>query len=317
MATGVSWGSISTSGSNINYAITWEGFGCTGTRELIFRLFDINRNAVVTSILINSGLNTTGTYNGTFSSIYQGVFTIFAIFKCDGTLASIYESPEHVHGSTIPPPSPSEDPPPVTNDPNSPSSGGICIPTTGAVSMGDLNVIFNRVRTLSNTLLSGTSNPSVSPSLFGISFLPLTGNPSKTTPNAISEFRGYCHVEPIINPNLYYQLNSDVFGTGSLVLDYLDINEVSQTLTINHFDGNASQQSSGNITIMAGTIVTINVNNSSFIISETRLQALKNGGSVYDSGFTTSNSLTYNLFLSTGDTSAQVYGVVNGNNPFG
>ena len=317
MATGISWGTISTSGSSINYGLTWEGFGCTGTRELIFRLFDINRNAVVTSTVITSGLNTTGTYNGSFSSIYEGVFTIIAIFKCDGTIASIYESPQHVHGSTISPPSPSNDPPPVTDDPNATSSGGICIPTTGAFSMGDLNVIFNRVRALSDTLLSGTSNPSVSPSLFGVSFLPLTGNPSKTRPNAMSEFRGYCHVEPVIDPNLYYQLNSDAFGTGSLVLDYLDINETSQTLTITHSNGSSSEQSSGNITVMAGTIVTITVNNSSFNIAETRLQALKNGGSVYDSGFTTSSSLTYNLFLSTGDTTAQVYGVVNGFDPFG
>jgi hypothetical protein len=69
--------------------------------------------------------------------------------------------------------------------------------------------------------------------------------------------------------------------------------------------------------VKAGTIVTITVNNNSFNINETRLEVSKNGTIIYNSGGTTAFSLTYNLFLSTGDTTVQVYGIANGNNPFG
>jgi hypothetical protein len=183
--------------------------------------------------------------------------------------------------------------------------------------MGDINLILGRTRSLSNTLLSGTSNPSVSPSQFGLSFLPSTGTTSKTRPNAISEFRGYCHVEPVPDVNLYYQFDTNGFGEGNMSIDYYDINDDIQSETITHSDTTNSQTNNGNLTVNAGTLVTITVNNTSFNVALTSLTIQRNGGTIFSSSLTSPGSIIHSFVINTGDTTCQVYGVVDGDDPFG
>lgn len=320
MAVGIISFTVTPSGNDINYAISWDLFACAGTRQIRFDLFDYNRNAIIATNTVS--VLETDSYSSSFTSVYRGYFTVIANFLCSGSsLVVVEQGPvDNTTTSTIAPPgggggSGGSEPPPVTNNPD--DNPSVCFPTTGALSMGDINAVLGRDRDLADTLLSGPNNPSTSPSQFGLSFLPTTGNPSKTTPNAISEFRGYCHVAPVPNVDLFYQLNTNTFGTGSLVINYLDGSGTEQTLTITHSDAANAQQNSGNLTIKAGSALQVTVNNTSQIITLTTLTAQRNGGTVYNSGNTTSTSLTYILVLNTGDTTAQVYGVADGGDPFG
>lgn len=63
----------------------------------------------------------------------------------------------------------------------------MALPSSGQISMGDINVELGRGRTTSNTSLAGGSVP-VANSLFG-----LASGINKTAPHAISEFYGYTH----------------------------------------------------------------------------------------------------------------------------
>lgn len=221
-------------GTTINYIVSWVGFNeCSNnaTRTISFRLLDVNRNAIA---LVNNvtPVNQDGTSTGSFTNVYKGLFTVLALFICSdiGSIIVIGESPtvDLTDTSTVDPPTGGSEPEPVTNDPNATNSEGLCIPSTGAASMGDLNVIFGRVRNFASTELSGGSNPSVPPSLFGISFLPSTGTISKSRPNAISEFRGYCHVEPIQPLSISYECDSPGSEPGRIIINYLDINNTGE-----------------------------------------------------------------------------------------
>jgi hypothetical protein len=311
MATGISNFSITSSGNNINYSITWEGFGCVTTRELIFKLFDVNRNAVVASSTVTTGLNTTGTYSSSFSSVYAGLFNIIGIFVCGGQYVSEYTTLDHVHGSTIAPPTGGSEPTPVTSNPN--SNPGICIPTTGAVSMGDINIILERTRNLSNTLLSGTSNPSVSPAQFGLSYLPSTGTISKSRPNAISEFRGYCHVPPIVPTQVLWNFTSNTYGSGTLQIEYTNTSNSVITFTSSI---TPSQFLSGNFLAKPGTGVAITVSNQSSNITATPLTVSQTGDPTYSSAGTSSASNSYSLIAKT-NALLGVDAGVDGANPFG
>jgi len=279
MATGVGSFSISSSGNNINYSITWEGFSCGGTRQVIFRIVDFNRNAIVVSET-RSTSSTAGSLSGTFVNVYTGVFYCVASFVCDGNRLSAFQTSNLVHGSSISPPSPGGEAPPVTGNPD--GNPDFCIPTTGAVSMGDLNIIFGRTRNLASTLLSGPNNPSTSPSQFGISFLPgNTASPGKLRPNAISEFRGYCHVAPIVNPTLNWALITNVNGFGVLDISYTNTSGSATSFS----ESNTSNQSkSGSFLVRAGNMVTITVGNNSLDPFSTPLTVIEDGVTIYNQG---------------------------------
>lgn len=65
----------------------------------------------------------------------------------------------------------------------------MALPSSGQISMGDINVELDRTRTTANTSLAGGSTPTSS-SLFGIA----TSSVNKVAPHKISEFHGYTHV---------------------------------------------------------------------------------------------------------------------------
>jgi hypothetical protein len=63
------------------------------------------------------------------------------------------------------------------------------LPTSGQISMGDINVELGRGRTTANTALAGGSTPTDG-SLFGLA----TSAVNKTAPHRISEFYGYANL---------------------------------------------------------------------------------------------------------------------------
>lgn len=208
MATGISNFSLTSSGNNINFSFTWEGFTCATSPEIIIRLIDNTTFVVAAAYLYNSGIQTTGTITGTFFNIYVGTFYGTILFKCNNLVVSVYDSSVISHGGTIsPPPAP---PAPPTSGPTGIGSNNInadgnlnfCIGTLeNDVKFSKLNQIFGRALNTPNSLLSGTQNPSQPPSLFGFSYLPLNViNPGKLRFNAISELRGTCNY---VAPNLY------------------------------------------------------------------------------------------------------------------
>ena len=67
----------------------------------------------------------------------------------------------------------------------------MALPSSGQISMGDINVELDRTRTTASTELAEASTPT-STSLFGLA----TSSVNKVAPHAISEFRGYTHPEP-------------------------------------------------------------------------------------------------------------------------
>ena len=67
----------------------------------------------------------------------------------------------------------------------------MALPSSGQISMGDINVELDRTRTTTGTELAGDSTPT-SGSLFGIA----TSSVNKIAPHKISEFHGYTHPEP-------------------------------------------------------------------------------------------------------------------------
>ena len=260
MATVTSF-TVSSPGDDVGYSISWNNFNCGGTTEIIFSLLDQNRNARIRNITFTS-VGSSGTITQSFTGVYAGLFYVIAEFRCNGSRVTAARSGTIQHDSIIAPPTPVEEQPPVTSDPN--SNPFICIPTTGAVSMGDLNVVFQRARDLANTSLSGTSNPSVAPSLFGVSFLPNNVvSPGKLTPNAISEFRGYCHVEPIVNPTLSYSIATNTSGTGTTNISYINTSGNRINLSISLNNSNSPENSSGEVTIRAGSSVIVDFLNPS------------------------------------------------------
>lgn len=279
MATGISNFTITSSGNNINYSITWEGFSCGETRQVIFRLLDYNRNAIVVSDTRTTS-NTAGSLSGTFSNVYTGLFYCVATFICDGNRLSAFQTSTLSHGSSIAPPTVEGESPPVTNNPD--SNPDFCIPTTGAVSMGDLNIIFGRVRNLANTLLSGPNNPSTSPSQFGVSFLPNNAvSPGKLTPNAISEFRGYCHVAPIVNPTINWNFITNVNGFGTLSMDFTNTSGSPTNVSASN---NSNENKSGSFVARAGNLVTVSISNGSLDPFSTPITITKDGNTIYSSG---------------------------------
>jgi hypothetical protein len=204
MAIGISNFNLTSQGNDILVSLTWDGFTCISNPTLELRLIDTNNNLSVAALLITivSG-GGTGTVQSTFTNIYNGNFFSEARFICDGSLISIYESLTFSHSTSIiavpgqSPSSPTSGPQGIqgnnTNPNNNPS---FCIGTTEAnVSFSKLNTLFGRNSNTPNTSLSGISNPSLPPSLMGLSYLPLGGtNPgSKLIYNAVSEFRGQCN----------------------------------------------------------------------------------------------------------------------------
>lgn len=261
MAVTVSSFTVSPSGTTVNYSISWSNFVCSINRTIVFRILDVNRNAILNPAGSAVSVNASGTHNGSFTNLYNGRFLIIASFLCNNLTQRVLvvESPAFEINSTIlaPDPGDSEDPDPVTDDPD--SNQDVCIPLTGSVSMGDLNVIFGRARDLSNTELSGSSNPSVAPSLFGVSFLPNNVvSPGKLRPNAISEFRGYCHVPPIEAITVSYECGSPGGEPGRIIIDYFNLAGTAQQVNRTVSGGGFVI---GTFDVKPGTNVTVTVEN--------------------------------------------------------
>jgi hypothetical protein len=66
------------------------------------------------------------------------------------------------------------------------------LPSSGPISMGDINVELGRSRTTANTALAGGSTPSAG-SLFGLA----GSSVNKTAPHRISEFYGYSNASTL------------------------------------------------------------------------------------------------------------------------
>lgn len=65
----------------------------------------------------------------------------------------------------------------------------MALPSSGQISMGDINVELGRSRTTVNTSLAGGTTPTVG-SLFGLA----SSAVNKTAPHRISEFYGYSNI---------------------------------------------------------------------------------------------------------------------------
>lgn len=286
------------SGNNIDYAFSWTGFTCSPSPSIYVYLVDENRNSI--SIQLFAATTPNGSRSGTFSSVYKGKYKVQAYLFCTDPLfiaeTSIIDNSTI---STINPPTGGSTPSPVTSNPN--TNFGICIPTTGALSMGTINVLLERSRTFTNTELSGNSNPAVPPSQFGISFLPNTGSPSKSRPNAISEFRGYCHVPPLVNPTAFYSFVSNIGGDGTLNIDYWNTSNNIANINIVHNNPFSPESTAGSFTVVSGGYIEITVVNNSFGTIETFLSVNVNGSSVYNSGYTSDFALAYNFVANSGD----------------
>lgn len=288
----------SASGNNIDYSFSWSGFSCSPNPSIYIYLVDENRNSITTQLF--AAATPSGSRSGTFSSVYKGKFRVQAYLFCTDPLFIAETSiVDNSNISTINPPTGGSTPSPVTSNPN--SNFGICIPTTGALSMGTINVLLERSRTFTNTELSGNSNPSVPPSQFGLSFLPNTGNPSKSRPNAISEFRGYCHVPPLVNSTAFYSFVSNAGGTGSLSIDYWNTSNNIADITVNHNNPFSPESTAGSFTVVSGGYVDIVVTNTSFGTIETFLSVAVNGTVIYNSGFTSDFALGYAFVANSGD----------------
>ena len=286
------------SGNNIDYAFSWTGFSCSPSPSIYVYLVDVNRNSI--DIQLFSATTPNGSRSGSFTSVYKGNFKVQAYLFCTDPLFITETSVvDNSTVSTIDPPTGGSTPSPVTSNPN--SNFGICIPTTGALSMGTINVLLERSRTFTNTELSGNSNPAVPPSQFGLSFLPNTGSPSKSRPNAISEFRGYCHVPPLVNPTAFYSFVSNIDGDGTLNIDYWNTSNNIANINIVHNNPFSPESTAGSFTVVSGGYIEITVVNNSFGTIETFLSVNVNGNSVYNSGYTSDFALAYNFVANSGD----------------
>jgi hypothetical protein len=289
------------SGNNIDYAFTWTGFTCSPSPSIYVYLVDVNRNSIITQLF--AATTPSGSRSGTFTNVYKGEFRVQAYLFCtDPLFITETTTVDNSTVSTINPPtsgSPGGVPAPVTNNPN--SNFGICIPTTGAVSMGTINVLLERERTFINTELSGNSNPAVPPSQFGLSFLPSTGTISKSRPNAISEFRGYCHVPALVNSTAFYSFVSNIDGDGTLNIDYWNTSNNIANIFINHNNPSSPESTAGSFTVVSGGYIEITVVNNSFGTIETFLSVNVNGSSIYNSGFTSDFALGFNFVANSGD----------------
>ena len=100
------------------------------------------------------------------------------------------------------------------------------LPSSGQISMGDINVELGRSRTTANTALAGGSTPTAG-SLFGLA----NSTVNKTAPHRISEFYGYSNATTLtgtidINENIFRRsgqifyngtsLSRTIFGTSTL-----------------------------------------------------------------------------------------------------
>jgi hypothetical protein len=286
------------SGNDIDYAFSWTGFSCSPSPSIYVYLVDVNRNSI--DIQLFAATTPNGSRSGTFTNVYKGEYKVQAYLFCTDPLFITETSiVDNSTVSTIDPPTGGSTPSPVTSNPN--SNFGICIPTTGELSMGTINVLLERSRTFTNTELSGNSNPSVSPSQFGLSFLPNTGSPSKSRPNAISEFRGYCHVPPLVNPTAFYSFVSNIDGDGTLDINYWNTSNNIANINIVHNNPFSPESTAGSFTVVSGGYIEITVVNNSFGTIETFLSVNVNGTSIYNSGFTSDFALGFNFVANSGD----------------
>lgn len=92
------------------------------------------------------------------------------------------------------------------------------LPSSGRLSMGDINVELGRSRTTANTSLAGGSNPT-SNSLFGLA----NSTVNKNAPHAISEFYGYDN-NPTVVINVYLvKFPSSIGGSIALFVDNVQV----------------------------------------------------------------------------------------------
>lgn len=151
--------SVSISNSYNNIEVTLDQSGCSGVVYSSYKLYQ-NGSLYTT-------FNTTAVYH-TFQNVPPGYnyYVIVEIYVAGPTLC---QSPTS----------------------NTVTVSAYCIPA------GQTNMKFSDLAAFYglnsfDIKLSGVSNPSSGDTIFGKSALPSTGNPSKTTPNAVSELRNTC-----------------------------------------------------------------------------------------------------------------------------
>jgi hypothetical protein len=100
----------------------------------------------------------------------------------------------------------------------------MALPSSGQISMGDINVELGRTRTTGNTKLAGGSTP-ISTSLFGLA----TSSVNKTAPHKISEFHGYTHAN---YGAFIYDANESSNTSICLFLFHRDESDFNTTLSV-------------------------------------------------------------------------------------
>jgi len=137
----------------------------------------------------------------------------------------------------------------------------MALPSSGPISMGDINVEAGLTRNTANTKLAGASSPTVD-SLFGIY---TTAGVNQTPPHAISEFYGISYTTTLYM-NLCVGSFTDGSGFATVTAKSQDISDynfgnlvnVDTSVTIDFTIFGQFNTVSDNITISSGTSTSTN-----------------------------------------------------------
>ena len=156
----------------------------------------------------------------------------------------------------------------------------MALPSSGQISMGDINVELGRTRTTANTSLAGGSTPAAG-SLFALA------NVNKVAPHAISEFYGYSNVN----------YNVTVYGrasTATINIQY-SINGGTRTTLASSINTTCSLR--GTITAGNGSTITLYMGDLPFkyTAGSSTCPAFTSIGSVTSLSFTLTGNITYAL----------------------
>ena len=188
-------------GDDIDLTITIENLTCSpgGNGGEFYIYLDKTSGGTVDSTY-SSTSNTSITFTHRFFSVPSDEYQSTAIIYDQCGESYVVTSNTLSHSSSISPPT---RPTPPTNGPtgvttsslNADNNPDFCIATNATdISFSLLNTLFGRNSGSLNTRLSGLSNPSLVPSLFGYSYLPIdVVTPGKLRQNAVSELKGTCN----------------------------------------------------------------------------------------------------------------------------
>jgi hypothetical protein len=192
---------ITSNGDDIDLSLSLSNFTCDDGDGGEFFIYLVDSSTFISVDSVYGFTTSTSiTFTHTFLSIPSGSYLGSAIIydQCRETINTTSNTLSH--SSSISPPTP---PTPPTNGPtgvttsslNADNNLDFCIATNATdISFSLLNTLFGRNSGSLNTRLSGLSNPSLVPSLFGYSYLPIdVVTPGKLRQNAVSELKGTCN----------------------------------------------------------------------------------------------------------------------------